>query len=103
MDNASHVSSNGKSWQTTPFTDGAGNQMVMEYAVEPADPTRILMSSIGIELSTDGGKSWQPALKSAVMFGPIAWVGGSSSAAYAGGFDGSVWHTTDGGKTWSSV
>lgn len=103
MDNGSHVSSNGKTWQPTPFTDGRGTHMVMEYAVEPADPSRILMSSIGVELSTDGGKTWQPSLKSAVMFGPIAWVGGSSSVAYVGGFDGSLWHTTDGGKTWSSV
>ena len=70
-------------------------------AVQPGDTTHIIMSSIGIELSTDGGKTWSPALKSTTMFGPIAWASGSSGVAYAAGFDGSVWKTTDSGKTWT--
>ncbi len=101
MDNGSHVSANGKTWTSTPFTDGRGTDMVMEYAVEPGDTKRVIMSSVGIELSTDGGKTWSPALKSSVMFGPIAWASGASGVAYAAGFDGSLWRTTDSGKTWT--
>jgi photosystem II stability/assembly factor-like uncharacterized protein len=101
MDNGSHISTNGKSWTATPFTDGRGTHMVMEYAVQPGDTSHIIMSSVGIELSTDGGRTWSPALKSSVMFGPIAWAAGSSGVAYAAGFDGSVWHSTDAGKTWT--
>ncbi len=101
MDNGAHISTNGKTWTATPFTDGRGTHMVMEYAVQPGDTTRIIMSSVGIQLSTDGGKTWSPALKSTVMFGPIAWAPGSSGVAYAAGFDGSLWHTTDNGKTWT--
>ena len=63
MDNGSHISTNGKTWTATPFTDGRGTHMVMEYAVQPGDTTRIIMSSVGIELSTDGGKTWSPALE----------------------------------------
>jgi photosystem II stability/assembly factor-like uncharacterized protein len=101
MDNGSHVSADGKSWTQTPFTDGRGTDMVMEYAVAPGDTKRVIMSSVGIQLSTDGGKSWSPALKSTVMFGPIAWAAGSPGLAYAAGFDGSFWRTTDDGKTWT--
>ena len=101
MDNGSHVSADGKTWTATRFTDGRGTDMVMEYAVAPGDGKRVIMSSVGIELSTDGGKTWSPALKSTVMFGPIAWAAGSSGVAYAAGFDGSFWRTTDDGKTWT--
>ena len=73
----------------------------MEYAVDPGDTRRVLMSSVGIELATNSGKTWGPALKSSVMFGPIAWAKGSSGLPYAAGFDGSMWRTTDGGETWA--
>ena len=53
------------------------------------------MSAFGVELSTDGGKTWHPALKSNVMFGPVAWSASSKDTAYAVGFDGSVWKTDD--------
>ena len=55
-----------------PFTDSRGGKMVMEYAVQPTDSTNVLMTSFGVEISTDGGKTWHPALKSTTMFGPIA-------------------------------
>jgi photosystem II stability/assembly factor-like uncharacterized protein len=103
MDTGSYLSVNGKAWQHTDFTDPAGGRMVMEYAVEPTDPMRVLMSSYGVEMSTDGGKSWHVALKSSVMFGPVAWAPSASSVAYAIGFDGSVWRSGDSGKTWAKV
>ena len=103
MDTGSYLSANGKVWRHTDFTDPAGSEMVMEYAVEPTDPMRVLMSSYGVEMSTDGGKSWHVALKSSVMFGPVAWAPSASSVAYAIGFDGSVWRSGDSGKTWAKV
>jgi photosystem II stability/assembly factor-like uncharacterized protein len=103
MDNGGFASENGKAWQKTTFTDSRGGRMVMEYAVQPSDTSHVLMTSVGIELSTDGGKSWQLALKSPVMFGPVAWAPQSSDVAYAIGFDRSFWRSSDGGKTWAKV
>jgi len=103
MDHGGFVSANGKAWQRTPFTDSRGGRMVMEYAVQPTDTARVIMSSVGIELSTDAGKTWKLALKSNVMFGPIAWAPTSSGVAYAIGFDRSFWRTSDAGATWVQV
>ncbi len=103
MDSGPHQSANGKVWQPTVYTDARGTHMVMEYAVAPKDTTKILMTSIGIVLSTDGGKTWRPALKSSVMFGPVAWAPSSPQTAYAVGFDGSIWRSTDGGTSWTRV
>jgi photosystem II stability/assembly factor-like uncharacterized protein len=103
MDSGAHVSANGKTWLTTPFTDASGGRMVMEYAVQPSHPARVIMTSVGIELPTDAGKTWHLALRSSVMFGPVAFAPSSSSVAYAVGFDGSVWRSADGGVSWTKV
>jgi photosystem II stability/assembly factor-like uncharacterized protein len=104
MDTGNYVSSNnGKTWQPTPFVNTQASKMVMEYAAQPTNPTRILMTAFGIELSTDGGKTWHTTLKTQVMFGPVAWAASPSSTAYAIGFDGTLWHTTDNGATWKQV
>ena len=103
MDAGPHTSSNGHAWETTAYTDARGGHMVMEYAVQPSDSTRILMTSIGVEISSDGGKSWQPGLKSSVMFGPVAWSASEPDLAYAVGFDSSIWRTDDAGKSWTIV
>jgi photosystem II stability/assembly factor-like uncharacterized protein len=103
MDSGSYLSATGQSWQHIPYTDGRSTHMVMEYAVEPKDATRVLMTSIGIEISTDSGKTWHPALRSKVMFGPVAWAGGATGVAYAVGFDRSVWRSDDAGKSWKKV
>ena len=73
----------------------------MEYAVQPSDPQRVLMTSYGVELSSDGGKSWHVVLNSKVMFGPVAWSPSTPDVAYAIGWDRSVWRSTDGGKVWA--
>jgi photosystem II stability/assembly factor-like uncharacterized protein len=103
MDSGGFLSTNGKAWQRTPFTDSSGGKMVMEYAVQPTDATRVLMTSVGIEISDDGGKTWHLALKSNVMFGPVAWAPSAVDVAYAVGFDRSFWRSGDGGKTWAKV
>ena len=103
MDAGPHTSANGTAWQPTTYTDARGGHMVMEYAVQPTDTTRILMTSIGIEISSDGGKTWHPALKSTVMFGPVAWASIKPDVAYAVGFDSSIWRTGDGGQSWTEV
>lgn len=103
MDSGPHTSANGKAWHLTPFTDSSGGRMVMEYAVEPADPLHLLMTSYGVEMSTDAGKTWHVALSSSVMFGPVAWAAAPSGVAYAVGFDGSLWRSEDAGKSWTRV
>jgi photosystem II stability/assembly factor-like uncharacterized protein len=103
MDTGAYASPNGRAWQRQPYKDTRGGKMVMEYAVKPSDSNDLLMSAFGVEQSTDGGKMWHPALKSTVMFGPVAWSKSAADTAYAVGFDGSVWKTTDAGKTWNKM
>ena len=103
MDRGGFASTNGKSWQRTPFTDSNGGRMVMEYAVNPSNANEVLMTSVGIERSSDGGTTWHLALKSKVMFGPVAWGPEKSKIAYAIGFDRSFWRSDDGGRTWRQV
>ena len=103
MDSGGFTSVNGKTWQKTPFTDSAGGKMVMEYAAQPSDPSHVVMTSVGILKSTDGGTTWHLALKSKLMFGPVAWAPSASQVAYAIGFDRSFWRSADGGNTWTKV
>ena len=103
MDRGPYASANGTSWRSTPFKDTSGGHMVMEYAVQPTDSTRVIMTSRGIDISTDGGKTWQLALNSSVMFGPVAWAPSKSGVAYAVGFDSSLWRSVDAGKSWKKV
>src|SRR5581483_9542207 len=102
-DGGSHVSRSGTGWRPTPFTDSSGGRMVMEYAVQPGDPARVIMTSRGIALSTDAGRTWRLVLRSQVMFGPVAYAPSASSLAYAVGFDGSLWRSDDGGTSWTKV
>jgi photosystem II stability/assembly factor-like uncharacterized protein len=103
MDSGSYVSTSGKAWRPAPFTDALGGKMVMEYAVQPTDSARVLMTSRGVEMSTDGGRTWHRTLKSDVMFGPVAWVPTKPNVAYVLGFDRSLWRTLDGGKSWAKI
>jgi photosystem II stability/assembly factor-like uncharacterized protein len=103
MTNGNFVSSNATSWQDTGFTDPDGSHMVMEYAVSPTELTRVLMTSFGIVMSSDGGKTWHVVLKSKVMFGPVAYSPTKPSIAYAIGFDGSLWRSDNGGNSWTKV
>jgi photosystem II stability/assembly factor-like uncharacterized protein len=101
MSSGNYLSSNASSWRKTVFTDPDGSHMVMEYATEPGDPTHILMTSYGVLGSSNAGSSWQVALKSKVMFGPIAFA--TPSVVYAVGFDQSLWRSTNDGRSWTEV
>jgi photosystem II stability/assembly factor-like uncharacterized protein len=103
MDTGSHVSPDGKAWKRTAFTDSKGTRMVMEYAVDPTDSARVLMTEYGIVLSTDGGESWHRVLKTTSMLGPVAWAPSKPTIAYAVGIDRSLWRSENGGKTWKNV
>ena len=103
MDGGPHTSANAKAWTSTAYTDNAGGKMVMEYAVQPNDMTNVLMTSIGVVMSTDGGKTWHTTLNSKTMFGPVAYAPKSPEIAYAVGFDRSIWRSDDGGKSWKQV
>ena len=103
MDSGSHVSANGKAWQQAPFKDSNGGRMVMEYAVQPTDLTRVVMTSRGIEVSSDGGKTWHAALNSSVMFGPVAFAPSKTAVVYAVGFDRSLWRSDNGGVSWKKL
>lgn len=76
---------------------------VMGLAVNPADPDKVLASGPGVLLSTDGGNSWQQALRLDSGAGPVAWSKSSPETAYVVGFDRSLYRTTDGGATWTGV
>jgi len=103
MDTGSHVSANGKSWLRTQFKDSKGSRMVMEYAVDPKNPARILMTEYGIVMSDDGGLNWRRVLKTDAMLGPVAWAPSEPAVAYAIGIDRSLWRSENGGKTWKKV
>ncbi|HEY3921373.1 MAG TPA: YCF48-related protein [Gaiellaceae bacterium] len=103
MTTGAYQSANGASWLHTAFTDPRGSHMVMEYAVQPTDTNHVLMTSYGVLSSTDGGTTWQPSLKSKVMFGPVAFSPGTPTLAYAVGWDHSLWRTDDAGGTWTQV
>jgi photosystem II stability/assembly factor-like uncharacterized protein len=104
MDSGHYLSANGKKWQQSAYKDSEGMRHVMEYAVHSTDRTRVLMTSTGVEMSTDSGKTWHVVLKSQAMFGPVAWAAPKKSdVAYAVGFDRSVWRSDDGGKSWAKV
>jgi photosystem II stability/assembly factor-like uncharacterized protein len=103
MDSGSFVSADAKKWRNTPFKDSEGEKMVMEYAVQPDEGRKVIMSSMGMMVSSNHGKTWRLALKSKVMFGPVAYVPGSPDVAYAVGFDRSIWRSENGGDTWKKV
>ena len=97
MQNGIFVSRDGRSWQQM------ATGMSMAVAVDPRDAKRVIATTKGIALSRDGGKNWQMALRSKVMFGPVAWSAHRANLAYAVGYDRSLWRTTNGGKTWKQI
>jgi photosystem II stability/assembly factor-like uncharacterized protein len=77
--------------------------MVMGVAVDPRDARRIVATGRGIAISSDGGKSWSAALRSKVMFGPVAWASNQPGLVYAVGYDRSLWRSVNSGSTWRRV
>jgi photosystem II stability/assembly factor-like uncharacterized protein len=103
MDSGHYLSPDGETWKQTAYRDSEGARHVMEYAVKPDDPSRVLMTSTGVEASTDGGRTWEVVLPSEEMFGPIAWSLTNDDVAYAVGFDHSLWRSDDAGENWTKV
>jgi len=91
------TSATGKHWLHT------ATGMVMGLAADPADPNRLVAASRGIAVSDDGGRSWQPALRSKVMFGPVAWSSADPAVVYAVGYDRSLWKSSNAGRSWKLV
>jgi photosystem II stability/assembly factor-like uncharacterized protein len=97
MQNGIYLSRDGRSWRQV------ATGMAMAVAVDPRNPKRVIVTTNGIALSRNGGASWEMALRSKVMFGPVAWSAHAANIAYAVGFDRSLWRTSNGGKTWRSI
>jgi photosystem II stability/assembly factor-like uncharacterized protein len=89
------LSTSGRRWLHT------ATGMVMGLAVDPRDANKILATGDGVAISEDGGRTWSAALRSKVMFGPVAWSPSNPNLAYAVSDDRSLWSSLDGGKTWS--
>ena len=77
--------------------------MVMEYAVDPTDSSRVLMSEYGLVISTDSGRTWRSVLKAKAMFGPVAWAPSKAEVAYAVALDSTLWRSNDAGRSWKKV
>jgi Photosynthesis system II assembly factor YCF48 len=91
------LSTNGRKWSHT------ATGMVMGVAVDPHDAKRIVATGRGITVSSDGGKNWTAALRSNVMFGPVAWAVRTPGLVYAVGYNRTLWRSTDAGMTWRRV
>ena len=87
----------GTTWRQT-----AGGS-VMALAVNRHDPRQVLLASLGISRSRDGGLRWSVVLRSHSVFGAVAWAPNDPSLAYAVDDSGSFWRSTDGGATWRRV
>ncbi len=95
MERGVFVSTNGRRW----FNTAKG--MVMGLAVNAAG-TRIIATSAGIVVSTDG-TDWKTAIQSKVTFGPVAWTPSRPAEAYAVGTDRSLWRSENSGKSWTRI
>jgi hypothetical protein len=84
----------GRSWQErTPPAP------LLDLAVDPADPDRVLASSAaGLAISRDGGESWRGL--SAKRAGLLAWTSAGLTLVDGGG---EVHRSTDGGRSWTAV
>lgn len=85
-------SDGGRTWQPR-----SAPAELIDIAIDPADPARVLASTTGgVRLSTDGGRSWRETSLAAPVL--VAWGRGARPFAIEG--DGSVHAGRDGGMSW---
>jgi photosystem II stability/assembly factor-like uncharacterized protein len=87
----------GKSWSPALRAPTAG------LAVNPANPSVVLAAGAAVHLSRDGGRTWRKVFALEDGGGPVAWAAGNPKVAYVVGFDRLLYHSVDGGQTWSAV
>jgi len=94
-----YVSENGGvTWQKRLLPDGLGPQA---FLTSTAPGSGVLVSSSSpVEMTTDGGRSWQP-LSTEPGFDWIDLT--SATGGWAAKPDGSIWVSADGGRTWTEV
>ncbi|MEU5941064.1 F510_1955 family glycosylhydrolase [Micromonospora sp. NPDC047548] len=88
------ASSDRVTWDTRSQLDA------YDLAVDPQRADSVLATTQrGLQRSTDGGRTWQPAAGPAAVL--LHWL--DDERLYAIGVDGRIRRSTDGGDTWSST
>jgi len=72
-------------------------------AINQTKPKLILATGPGVLRSTDGGRTWAPALELSDGAGPVAWSPSQPDVAYVVGFDRTLYRTDDAGVSWAPV
>jgi len=76
---------------------------VIDLAVNPEDPKRVVATGPGVYVSTDGGATWPRVVEAEEGVGPVAWAPSDPDTAYAVGFDRTLLKTEDRGESWTAV
>lgn len=75
---------------------------MLDFAVDPEDAEHVLaatsesLQDAGLQRSSDGGRTWQPAEGPPVA--RLAWT--EPGRLWGAGLDGTLWRSSDGGDTW---
>ncbi|MBS1872410.1 MAG: SBBP repeat-containing protein [Acidobacteria bacterium] len=92
----------GASWTAASQGLTGASLYVNAIAVDPAQPSRLyLSSSIGVFVSDDGASSWRKTLDA--QWGIVAPDPARAGVAWATGADSILHRTADGGKSWADV
>ncbi len=75
---------------------------LLDFAVDPDDADHVLaataesLEDAGLQRSTDGGRTWEPA--DGPPLARLAWD--QADRLWGAGLDGTLWRSSDAGKTW---
>ncbi|OGO41655.1 MAG: hypothetical protein A2137_01075 [Chloroflexi bacterium RBG_16_58_8] len=100
----------GKTWQVLNGANGLNNLYLGTLFMKPDNPDVLLagagnnayLQNSGAYLTTDGGRTWQPVIKSQQPISAVEYATSDPNIAYAAGPD-AVYRSADGGKTWQKV